>query len=45
MGVSQLWSGAISDSLYMEKNEIFEIQNQFAENDLVNGKKFHSQQY
>lgn len=39
VGVSELWTGATSDSFYMENtNEILERQQIFAENDLVDGK-------
>lgn len=37
IGVKCLWVGATSDTQYMEKTGIFERQNLFAEQDLVNG--------
>ena len=38
MGVSDLWVGATSDSLYQKQNKIFEKQKEFADTDLVRGK-------
>ena len=38
IGVDELFPGAISDSLYVEKTNILKIQKEFAEKDLVNGK-------
>ena len=35
MGVHNLWVGAASDTLYMNKSHILDIQEQFAKSDLV----------
>ena len=36
MGVHNLWTGAASDSMYLNKSEILNIQDRFASSDLVN---------
>ena len=38
IGVEDLWAGATSDSYYQEQTNIFKIQEEFAKNDLVDGK-------
>ena len=38
IGVEELWVGATSDSVYMEKSGILKRQKKFAENDKVDGK-------
>lgn len=38
MGVSELWTGAIGDSLYQEKTGVLKMQEQFAKDDVCEGK-------